>query len=340
MRIGFLITLSEQIELFEAVLRRTPGARFLLPAGRWPSTHLDSRAEILRILQERRLPPVIEARGEFDLVVAPGDLPSSTLLSWLRPGGAWALWRGPRMAWSSPGASLLLAAGPAFSSSLSCQPSAIVGDPILDTALETGARSRARHALGIDTSDQQAVILLHGEANSTGLSSLGPQISLLRTEAWLVVTCSTLKSLDESQPLPPALIGPGVIRPGRSVPRAELLAAADLVLAEPGSLLLEAAALGRPCFGLGSWNLKRARSGAAIDPVHETLQRWEWVDDGEGLRRVLDWPLEEKLEFSRLLRPWAETLVGPADGHSVQRFVSALQLLGGGKESFRELITR
>ena len=50
MSIGFLVTLPEQIGRFEPLVRRMPGARFLLPRGRWPSPWLDSRAWTARIL--------------------------------------------------------------------------------------------------------------------------------------------------------------------------------------------------------------------------------------------------------------------------------------------------
>ncbi len=329
MRVGFIVTLCEQLERFEPILRRTPGARFLVPAGRWPSPHHDSRQRILQCLYRRGLPPVTEAGGDFDLVVTAGESPASSIEAWLRPGGTLVQWRDPcHPSFSPTASSLVLASGPALLPPDGDLPSAVVGDPLLDTALEAGAAVRARRALGLSVPAERPLVLVHAEAGSRAVHALADALASLRLDFDVVVTASTEARLARSDPLPRALSGPGVSRPGEDIPRAELLAAADLVLAEGGGLLVEAAALGKPAWGLGAWNLPARRSGGVVDPVQEALRRWQWVDDAGELRALVSRCDEARREWAEWIRPVAQSLVGVADGGSTRRFVSSLRVLG------------
>ncbi len=328
MRVGFIVTHREQAERFEAVLRRTPGARFLVPAGRWPSFHHDPRQEVLQWLVRHGLFPVIRPSADFDLVITAGEIPEASTRSWLRPHGTIIGWRDPSVVPLPSRPSLVLCSGPALRPAEGNRPWAVVGDPLLDAAREPGARFRARAALGLPSRSERRMLLLHFERDPAGLGGLVEDLARWRGEVDLVVTASTRVRLGSPTPLPRCLSGPGVYRPGDSIPHADLLAAADLVLAEPGPLLVEAAALGCPAYGLGSWNRPSRRSGAVEDPLDRILGGWQWIDDGEQLRKVIAAHPHQWREWSEAIRPVAETLLGPADGRSVQRMVECLRLLG------------
>ncbi len=327
MRTGFLVTLPEQLECFEPILRRSPGSSILVPQGLWPSPHLNSRDELLRLTRQRGLTPATEPQREFDLVVSHGELPESSLRAWLRDRGTLVQWRGPgdqgRLSW----ATLALLSGPRLHEDDPFSASEIVGDPQLDTALQVGARSRARSFLGLSTDLGRPLFVLRAEAQCGGLKTLAPALARLRLDADLVLSCSSLRRLDDPKPFDRVLSGPGILVAGEKIATADLLAAADLVLAEPGEFLLRAAALGRVSLGLGSWNLKRSLGGRGT-PLDVALAEFEWVDDSDRLSRALAWAQEDPRALMVSASKVARGLLGPVDGNSVRRAVEALKLWG------------
>lgn len=327
MRTGFLVTLPGQLESFEPVLRRTPGSSVLVPSGRWPSPHFNTRTEVLRIVRDHGLEPLEEARGDFDLLVSHGELPERSLRAWLRERGALVEWRDPGTPGRISSATLTLLSGPALRDDDPANASVVVGDPVLDAALQLGARSRARCALGLPSQSERPLVLLRAEAGGEGLRALGHALASLRVEADLVLSCASARRLLDPSPFGRALSGPGIFPAAERVPLAELLAASDLVLAEPGDTLLRAAALGRPSLGLGSWTLATS-AGAERTPLARALGAFEWVDDEDELRRARGWLREDPGEMMRAPMLAAREILGPVDGYAVQRAVQALQLMG------------
>ncbi len=334
MRVGFLITLSDQIERFEPVLRRTPGARFLVASGRWPSAHRDSRAEIIRRLSESGLAPVISPRAEFDLVVAGTESPESSVRAWLRPRGMRVLWQEPDAPETSRSPSLILCAGEA---SLPLDPASLaqsIGEPFLDAALARGTRPQARHRLGLDCDASRPVLLVHGEAQGGALEYLAAALAALRLDFELLVSASELRRLERRVAIPSALRGPGIHRLPAEFPRAEALAACDLVLAEPGVLLLQAAALGRPAVALGARDARRGPREIRL-PTELVLDSTLWVHDPLELSGCAHWLSNSPLDYLAELREKAEMVVGVIDGHATARAVAALQILAAGSQSPR-----
>lgn len=327
MRTGFLVTLPEQLESFEPVLRRTPGSNVLIPLGRWPSFHLNSRAEVMHIARERGLEPLTTPQGDFDLLVSQGELPESGLRSWLRERGALVEWRDPGTLGQISSATLTLVSGPSLREDDPSCASVVIGDPILDIALQVGARSRARCALGLSPESERPLFLLRAEAGGEGLRALTQALASLRVEADLVLSCSTARRLLDPLPFGRALQGPGVYPKREMLGEAELLAASDLVLAEPGVTLLRAAALGRPTLGLGSWNLQGS-SGQRQTPLARALQAFEWVDDSTQLARARGWLRSDPIAMMHAPTIAARETLGPVDGNAVRRAVQALKLMG------------
>jgi hypothetical protein len=327
MRTGFLVTLPEQLDSFEPVLRRTPGSSVLVPSGRWPSPHFNTRAEVLRIVREHGLVPLVEPRGDFDLLVSHGELPERKLRAWLRERGALVEWRDPGTPGRIPSATLTLLSGPLLRDDDPTNASVVIGDPVLDTALQLGARSRGRCALGLPAQSERALVLLRAEAGGEGLNALSHTLASLRVEADLVLSCASARRLLDPSPLGRALEGPGIFPAAERVPLAELLAASDLVLAEPGDTLLRAAALGRPALGLGSWTLA-GNVGAARTPLSRALRALEWADDEDQLHRACGWLRDDADELMRAPMLAAREILGPVDGNAVKRAVQALELMG------------
>ncbi|HKI84919.1 MAG TPA: hypothetical protein VKA63_11370 [Candidatus Krumholzibacteria bacterium] len=327
MRTGFLVTLPEQLESFEAVLRRTPGSRILVAKGRWHSPELNSRAEVLRSAFEHGLEPLSEPQGEFDLLVSQGEVPEFSLRAWLRERGALVEWRDPGIPGRIPSATLTLVSGPSLCDEDPSRAKVVIGDPALDTALQPGARSRARYALGLSADSCRPLILLRAEATSEGIRAMTQALASLRVEADLVLSCSTARRLLDPRPFGAALAGPGIYPADGKIPEAELLAASDLVLAEAGTTLLRAAALGRPALGLGSCHPGGSLSERET-PLARALRAFEWVEDSDQLARARAWLRCEPIEMMRAPKAASREILGPVDGNSVRRAVQALKLLG------------
>jgi hypothetical protein len=327
MRVGLLIHRLEQIERFEPVARRLPGARFCLPPGRWPSKRVDSRTLIARILAARGLPPVIQPRSDFDLVLSDGGLPEAATRAWLRPRGALVRWRdGTGEVDVRRGApALILATGPALLPPDGTTPAQAVGDPLLDAVRESGARGRARSFLGLDGRPDRPVILVHADAD--GVDALAPALARLRDQAEIVVTVAWERRLAGGAVFPPALQGPGVARILDGPPRADLLAAADLVVADPGVFLSQAVAAGRAVVGCGRWRLRPGHP-LAEGPSGAVLAGIEWVDGLADVEEALEIARQEPDALVFGCREAAFALWGEPDGQATRRVVQALQLLG------------
>jgi hypothetical protein len=334
MRAGFFLTLCDQIPRFEPLLRRTPGARFLVPPGRWPSSHRDSRAEIIRRLHASGLAPVISPAPDFDLVVAGAEAPEPTVRAWLRPRGTRVLWRDADAPLPFFAPSLTLCAGEALLPSTPGALARAVGDPLLDEASRPTTRARARHRLGLAQPGSRPLILVHGEHGRRGLEALSPALAALRIEGDLLLSCSELRRLERPQAFPRVLQGPGILPTSGLLSPAEALAACDLVLAEPGVLALQAAALGRTTLLLGSRHELRTVSEAP-SPAQRALEGMYWVEDRHALSEQLAWALGDAHDYREEARSRAEEVVGVMDGGATGRAVAALQLLAAGDEALR-----
>jgi len=206
-----------------------------------------------------------------------------------------------------------------------------VGDPLLDAAIQAGARARARHRLGLDPESGRPVILLHGEANAGALESMATALGSLRINCELLVGASELRRLERLRAIPSLLQGPAIHRLSPESSRAEALALSDLVLAEPGTLLLQAAALGRPCLALGSPRALPAPRELVI-PMDEFTRDVVWIEDPSEVSRVVDWALHDSRDYRLELRALAERIHGVVDGQATTRAVSALQILAAGSD--------
>lgn len=331
MRVGFHVTLCDQIQRFEPLLRRTPGARFLVPAGRWPSAHRDSRAEIIRLLHASGLAPAISPRADFDLLVAGAESPESSLRAWLRPRGMRVLWHEPDTSPPSLTPCLTLCPGRAQLPADSAGLAQVVGDPALDLAVQAGARARALHRLGLAPDSERPVLLLHGESLSHGLDSLAGALASLRIDHDLLVSSTELRRLERHRALPSLLQGPGIHRLPHEFPLALALAASDLVLSDPGVLALQAAALDRPVLLLGS---PRQIETVREIPLssHSALRGLSWIRDAEGLHTAVDRALHSTHADRMEARALAEDVVGVVDGSATRRAVAALQILAAGDD--------
>lgn len=327
MRVGFLISLCDQIERFEPVLRRTPGSRFLVGPGRWPSAHRDSRAEIIRRLGASGLAPVISPRPEFDLVVAGSEIPENSIRAWLRPRGTRVHWREADAPAPLVPSALLLCGGegsrpPQGAGLVEC-----VGDPALDAATEPATRSRTRQRLGLG--EDLPVLLVHGEEPAGNLDALATAVATLRTEFRILVGASERRRLRVRSAVPPALRGPGILHLPPETTRAEALAACDLVLAEPGLLLVQAAALGIPGLALGHPAMLREFRELEL-PIESALRGLEWITDPGELAARVRWLLSDGREYLQEAQARAQRVLGLVDGGATRRTVSALQLLAAG----------
>ncbi len=302
---------------------------------------MDSRKWTARVVRERGWQPQIRPAANLGAIVTCGEVPAARLRAWLRPDGDIVLWRDEQtpehlLAALLPLAALVLAPGEAWALGTRL---AVTGDPRLDAALEPGAAARARGYLGLGAPGERALVLVLPSADGVAFEKMGRAIVTLRADADVVVAPPSLRWLSGRRPVPDALYGPGVsVVVGRPT-RAELLAAADLVIAESGMALFDALALGVPALGITTAApLAPARAGSAAggeptclcDPVAAAADAVEWVDEPLDLAAAA-------LRILRNPRPTLERgmdaashLCGTVDGQAAARVASALQAVRTG----------
>lgn len=330
MRVGFALTLPEQLDRLEPVARRIPGARWIVPAGRWPSPWLDSRQWLIEALERRGLPEPAAPLGELDLVLLSGGVPSEAVGPWLAPTGA-------PLRLSDERDTALEAGGLAVAAAWGSD-SMELGDPRLDEARGAAARARARSLLGLSTDAPRPVLLVRSERGGVALARLAPAVARMRAEWDIVVAPSAECWLRSPRPVPAALHGPGVLVLRDSLRWSELLSLADAVLAEPGRLALDAAALGLPT---ALMTLESPRSGRVGVPSH-----WPHSDVWSDLPQVHD-PQdlvpesfvrrEAALELRDHLRPRLLPLVGEIDGCAARRVAEKVRSLAAERALERTL---
>jgi hypothetical protein len=332
LRVGFAISLPEQMERLAPVARRLAGARWIIPAGRWPSLWLDSRQWTTDALRRSAFSTPAAPHAELDLVVLPGGIPPRAVEPWLHPEGGILPFHDERRSLLGR-ASLRLSLAPGWTPSLDegCEV-LFVGDPRLDVAARAATRASARAALGLRDDEGRRCIVLRSEGGSPALGRLAHALAQLRSEADLIVAPSAECWLRTRRPQPATLCGPGIFVVRDRLEWAELLAVADVVIAEPGKFALDALALGKAVLLMGSEPLRAGRFAVPASwPQKQLWQELPFVHEPAAVSRQLARCEDEAADLRRALAADLAPLVGPLDGAAAARAAAAIR---GGATGF------
>jgi len=315
MRIGFAVTLPEQIDRFVPVAARIPGVRWIVPPGRWPSAWLDSHQWTRKILLGRERVQIAEAQACLDLIVTGGGVRAESLRPWQHPAGELVRFVDE---WAAP---------PAWDAEL-LAPDSFGGDPRIEVALEPATRARARANLGLSSSTSRPCVVIRAEESGGVSSHFAPELSRLRFEFDLIVAPANATWLHGRTPVPRALHGPGIAIVRDRLSWAELLAVADVVIAEPGAFAADAQRLGKPLVLLGverarrlgqrSWTGDFERAVAVRDPGQLEAALWLAIDERTAIQSTLTAELERAGASARCAR-W---LTDRASTRAVDRVLS------------------
>jgi hypothetical protein len=313
MRIGIVVGLPSDVERFEPVLRRLPGAEFVRTRAEWPSPHFDARGATDRALLRRGRSALDEASADFDLLMARDSYSPTHLQDWLTERGRLVAWRDPgfrsRLAPEErPDVESDVVAGPlgvltaraevaftALSSSCWRHRNArrvvevLTGDPIADAFFDVGAAARARASLGCHDDARPLVLVLAEQADGACTRWSG-EIAGLRSEYEVVLLPSDRLLLHASWRFPRAWGGPGMhLRRDESEPAlADLFAAAAVVIAEPGARGRLAAELGVPTLiAVENPALYRNRVGEVPSPLWESVEQLHQCESATSLAGML-----------------------------------------------------
>lgn len=317
MRVGIVVSLPSDVERFVPVLRRLSGADFVLPAARWPHPRIDTRRWTLESVLRHGSRPLEEPDESFDLLLVAQNLSARLLRPWLSPRGRVVLWGGEtgfsRLSPGERGVSVSDREGSvamtpsSFDVAFSCAaheawlppargwPELVLGDPRAEGFFDVGAAARARAYLGLETESRRSrpVLLLLRERADGAIERWARRLCALRADFDLVVAPSERLRLDPEAIHPRALTGPGIrLHQGEKGGRlADLLAAADVVLAEPGARARLAHELGRPTWLLldDPSDLRR-RPDQEPSPLQRAMEGLPAVRDPDRLEEALGDP--------------------------------------------------
>jgi hypothetical protein len=344
MRIGVVAGLPSDVERFEPVLRRLGGSDFLLPDAHRPSPRFDARRQTLDALRRVGRDALTEPTGDFDLVLARDVYRPQHLSPWLASWGRLVAWRDPgqpphlmgRHPWAKPRAcegqlgtltarvelAFVAASSPVWRLHPEGVPEVVTGDPLAQQFFDVGAAARAHAALGLARDDRPILAVLC-DSTRGAMWRWADAVARLRSDHEVVLAVSEAAEIEATAGIPRAWRGPG-LHWARSRPRldlADLLAAATLVLADPGSRARLSFELGRPTLlgvdgivptGDGPANLRQAMEGMRVcdDPHHleallrETLEEPcapKALPDRELHRRAADRLADRLCAASQLL---------------------------------------
>ncbi len=321
MDVGILVSLPEHIERFEPVVGKLPGSDFVLSDGRWPSQWRDSRRMTTARLAATGRAWARRSR-QFDVLVATNAVACSVVQERLRPRGRLVVWRDDpsvddmlmgdvAVAGEDGGASVITSVQPpvVLSAGADWLPdpldpwSCAVGDPAVDAASSAAARARARAFLGLTDPDRPCV-LVYQRSYDGAVQHLAPALARLRADCDVMLRVHSRAWLGGSQPVARCFRGPGVSVVTTVPTRAELLAAADVVLAEPSLLLHQAIGHGIPAAGLGP-----GRDGFGL----------AWVDDRSQVDPTVRWLLARDEDYLQSTARHSRGITGPVDAGAAER---------------------
>jgi len=147
----------------------------------------------------------------------------------------------------------------------------VTGDPISDGFFDVGAASRARAALGIDTSSDRPLLTVVVHRARGAAWQWAEAVTALRSEYEVALYICESSRLDPAWVFPRCWRGPGlyVADSDLGLRLADLMAASAAVIGEPSSRTRLAQELGIPTVGIsdGGRELRRAPDAMATDPL-------------------------------------------------------------------------